>query len=97
MPKLIVRCLFIIGSVWAQDPAAGKKTYQAHCVLCHSEDGSGNPDQQAPMLKGQHDWYLLSQLIAFKAKIRSNEKMYPYIKDLSEQDFKNLAAYISTL
>ena len=70
---------------------------KAQCITCHGEKGEGNPEKLAPMIAGQHDWYILSQLTAFKTGTRSNEKMQPYIKDLTEADFQILAKYISLL
>ena len=54
----------------------------------------GKKSQNAPKLAGQFDWYILSQLEAMKAGKRVNKVMQPYIKKLSSEDFKDLAAYI---
>jgi len=83
-------------SVFAQDAAKGAQLF-ATCVQCHGDQGHGDPAQQAPRIAGQHDWYLLSSLIAFKKGERQNPKMLPFIKNLTEKDFKDLAAYISGL
>jgi cytochrome c553 len=72
-------------------------TVKGQCITCHGEKGEGNPEKLAPMLSGQHDWYILSQLTAFKNGSRVNEKMQPYLKDLTEADFQILAKYISLL
>ena len=83
-------------STFSQSVEKGAQLYGT-CVQCHGEKGLGNVDQKAPRIAGQHDWYILTQLVNFKAKIRQNEKMYPFIKNLSEQDFKDLAAFVSQL
>jgi cytochrome c553 len=52
------------------------------------------------MLAGQFDWYLVSQLKAIRDKVRVNKntnKMYPFVKKLSDQDFADIAAYVSSL
>lgn len=81
---------------YAQDAAKGKTLY-ATCIQCHGENGMGNAEKQAPRLSGQHDWYVVKQITEFKAGVRKNPVMLPYISNLSEQDIKDLAAYIFTL
>ena len=78
-----------LSTVKAQDAARGEK--------CHGENGRGLPEKNAPRIAGQFDWYILSSLQAFKAGERKNPEMLPYIKGLSEQDFADLAAYISKI
>ena len=73
-------------------------TEKGQCIKCHGANGEGNPAEEAPVLQGQHDWYIVSTLKKFQEKKeRRNPKMEPYIKDLTVEDFKNVAAYIKTL
>ena len=92
--------IFVLSSVFApamgQDAAKGKTLF-ATCIQCHGEKGEGNPAQKAPKLSGQHDWYIVKQMIEIKSGVRNNPVMLPFVTKLSEQDFKDLAAYISTL
>jgi cytochrome c553 len=75
----------------------GKELYTS-CVQCHGDKGLGNAAEQAPMIAGQYDWYIISSVKAFKAGVeRKNPKMLPYIKNLSDQDITDLAAYVSSL
>lgn len=67
------------------------------CVTCHGEQGEGNKEKLAPLLAGQAEWYTAAQLAAFKNGSRVNEAMMPFIKDLAEQDFKDVAEYIKLL
>lgn len=83
-------------SLQAQNKDNGKKLFET-CVQCHGAAGEGNSEQLAPRISGQYDWYILTQLNNFKSGARKNEKMMPYINNLKESDFKDLAAYISTL
>lgn len=81
-----------------QDAQVGKELYQANnCAQCHGVEGLGLQEEEAPRIAGQYDWYILKALTDFKSKTRVNEKMYPFIQNLSEADFKNLAAYVSTM
>ena len=78
---------------------AGLEVYtnKGQCITCHGEQGQGNVEQLAPLISGQHDWYVYSQLVAFKKGERVNEKMAAYIANLSEEDFQNVALYVSKL
>lgn len=67
------------------------------CFTCHGDQAQGLKEKDGPLLAGQAEWYLQSQLIAFKKGDRRNEAMLPFIKDLSEQDFKSVAEYISLM
>lgn len=73
----------------------GAKLFQSKCIMCHGKNGEGKKGQNAPKLAGQFDWYLEKQLQDFKAKIRVNKVMDPYVKPLNAQDLKDLAVYIS--
>lgn len=89
--------LFVISPIaYAQDIARGEQLYQS-CIECHGSMGQGNPAERAPMIGGQFDWYIVTSLNDFKSGERENPDMEPFIADLDEQDFKDLAAYISTL
>jgi cytochrome c553 len=89
------------GKVDLNDPKiqAGLKVYTetGSCVACHGDMGQGNVDQKAPMLAGQHDWYVYSQLVAFKKGERVNEAMQPYLETLNDEDFKSVAHYVSKM
>lgn len=101
MIKTVLFCLVNFYSFYAlsADSSKGKELYQK-CIACHGADGYGKKSQQAPMLAGQHSWYITKQVNDIKNKIRENSnanKMYPFVKNLSEQEIENLAAYIELL
>jgi cytochrome c oxidase subunit 2 len=48
------------------DPARGRQLYET-CAACHGAAGQGSEPLGAPALRGREDWYLLSQLEAFRA------------------------------
>ncbi len=51
------------------DVQKGRQLYQA-CATCHGADAQGNEAMNAPALRGQNDWYLVTQLKNFKAGYR---------------------------
>lgn len=67
------------------------------CIQCHGDMGQGNKDVEAPLLAGQYDWYVYNQLVAFKTGKRNNPAMTPFLESLTDEDFKNVASYISLL
>ncbi len=67
------------------------------CIVCHGKAGEGKKSQNAPAIGGQFDWYIEKQVVAMQTGERVNQLMYPYIRGLSAQDIKDLAAYVSKL
>jgi cytochrome c553 len=66
----------------------------ATCVACHGPAGnSANPEW--PTLAGQNFHYLKEQITLFRDAARPNPLMFPMVKDLSDQDVLDLAAYFS--
>ena len=77
------------------DVAAGQAKFTAVCAACHGADGnSGTPAN--PRLSQQHDAYIVKQLQEFKSGKRPNPIMQGFTAQLSEQDMKNIAAYLVT-
>lgn len=74
----------------------GHKLY-SKCISCHGKGGEGKASQKAPFIGGQFDWYIEKQVNDMKSGVRSNPVMEPFIKGLSAQDVKDLAAYVSKL
>jgi cbb3-type cytochrome c oxidase subunit III len=76
------------------DLAKGQATFTAVCAACHGADGnSGSPEY--PKLAQQHPEYLVKQLIEFKSGKRANAVMMGMSQALSEDDMKNIAAWLS--
>ena len=67
------------------------------CIACHGKAGEGKKSQKGPALGGQFDWYIEEQIVLIQKGKRINKVMLPYVKRLSSQDVKDLAAYISKL
>ena len=77
------------------DAAAGEAKFGAVCVGCHGAGGnSGTPAN--PKLSQQHDAYIVKQLQEFKAGKRASPIMQGFASQLSDQDMKNVAAYLGT-
>ncbi|MCB9095994.1 MAG: c-type cytochrome [Halobacteriovoraceae bacterium] len=72
-------------------------TEKGQCIKCHGEQGEGNVEQEAPLVAGQYTWYIVDQVAQIKAGTRVNEKMLPYLSELTEQDIEDVAKYINSL
>ena len=66
------------------------------CNTCHGRDGIGTLPM-FPNLAGQKATYLEKQLKDFRSGIRKSEVMKIVVKNLSDQDIKDLAAYFESL
>lgn len=76
------------------DLAAGESRYTAVCASCHGADGnSGSPAN--PKLAGQHPEYLVKQLTEFKSGKRANAIMSGMAAGLSDEDMKNISAWLA--
>ncbi len=79
----------------AGDVAAGRRK-ALQCQACHGLDGlSKLPD--APHIAGQPERYLVKSLDEYRKGRRSNEMMTLVVKDLSDQDIADLAAYYAAI
>lgn len=67
----------------------------AMCQGCHGAAAQGNG--QFPRLAGQHPEYTAQQLKAFKEGSRKSGPMQAIAANLTEDDFKALAAYFGSL
>jgi cytochrome c553 len=83
------------------DPAKGEALYTTGdtarnipaCVSCHGAAGVSTIVQN-PKLAGQHEAYLFKQLSDFKTPQRNNPIMSPLAKALTEEEMRNIAAYL---
>lgn len=84
------------------DPAKGETLYTQGapdrnvpaCLSCHGANGNSGGAAN-PKLAAQHPEYVHKQLDDFKAKTRSNAIMSPYAGALSEQEMKDVGAYLA--
>jgi cytochrome c553 len=90
------------------DPAfssAGEKLYRGGdaarnvpaCGACHGPGGAGNDPAKFPALRGQHSEYVVKQLHDYASGARTtgpNNIMQTIAKRLSDEDMRNVAAYL---
>jgi len=62
------------------------------CVACHAPSGI-SPMPNTPRLAGQHATYLIKQIRDYRDGRRTNEVMENFIRDLSDEEIKLVAAY----
>jgi len=77
--------------VGSADAGASKA---AVCTACHGVNGNSvNPEW--PNIAGQNAAYVREQLVMIRDRKRINELMYPIVKDMSDQDFADVAVYFA--
>lgn len=57
----------------ASDLEQGASYYRQFCAACHGPAAEGNPALNSPRLVGADDWYIVSQLEAFRSGSRGND------------------------
>ena len=109
MKKIIASAVMLLGTAISFNAAAesqidaGKAAVtKFNCASCHGADYNTPIDPAYPKLAGQHKDYLEHALVAYRRgaggpNSRSNAVMGPLAKQLSDQDIKNIAAYLHSL
>src|SRR5471030_1121822 len=83
------------------DPAKGEALYTngdaarniTACISCHGAAGASTITSN-PKLGGQHAAYIHKQLTNFQGADRNNPIMSPLAKLLTDDEMKNIAAYL---
>lgn len=67
------------------------------CLGCHGITGYRNayPSYRVPKLGGQHEEYIVIALQGYKNEMRAHSTMHAQAASLSEQDFRDLAAFFA--
>jgi cytochrome c553 len=86
------------------DVTVGEQIY-SQCAACHGEDAQGNEALGAPALRGQNDWYLVTQLKNFKQGWRGGDPLDNYGQQMmsmsqvltDEDSINNVVSHINTL
>lgn len=99
---MVVSSIAIAAEENKVDPAKGEAIYTkgdaarniAACIACHGAAGNSTIAQN-PKLAAQHDSYIYKQLADFKTSARNSPIMTPIAKALTEDEMKNIAAYLN--
>jgi cytochrome c553 len=87
-------CCFVGSPASAQTEDA-KAKFEA-CAACHNANGISTTEN-IPSLAGQTDRYVQWQLVYFRSGTRKSEIMNPIAESLSNEDVRDLGAYIAKL
>ena len=101
----VIFCAFVAAPAMAQsqddanaqgDAAAGKDRFYT-CLGCHGIPDYANayPTYHVPKIAGQHATYIESALKAYRSGARKHSTMRAQASSLSDQDIKDIAAYLS--
>jgi cytochrome c553 len=77
------------------DLAKGEASYGPVCAACHAPDGNSMVPAN-PKLAQQHPEYLHKQLQEFKSGKRANAIMTGMVAALSDEDMKNISAWLGS-
>lgn len=77
------------------DLVKGEASYTAVCAACHGADGNSTIAAN-PKLAQQHPEYLVKQLQEFKSGKRANPVMQGMAAMLSDEDMRNVAAWLAS-
>ncbi len=73
-------------------------TEAGKCASCHGDQAQGIESAKAPLLAGQHSWYIIDQFSQLGSGSRPAQAAAPEVhKSLNEQEIKDVAKYISLL
>jgi len=80
------------------DPQAGKSLVYT-CGGCHGVTGYKNayPNYHVPRIAGQNYDYIIAALTEYKKGERSHPTMRAQGESLSDEDIRNIAAYLTSL
>lgn len=78
------------------DAATGRIKADQMCATCHGFDGVSQLPN-APTLAGQPEIYLQESLNAYRTGRRQHEMMTVVVKDLTDQDVTDLAAWYASI
>jgi cytochrome c553 len=85
----------LIGSPLSAQNDEGKAKFEA-CAACHNANGISTTEK-TPSLAGQTDRYVQWQLVYFRSGIRKSPNMNPIAEALSNEDIRDLGAYVAQL
>ena len=77
------------------DPAKGSAIFNGVCASCHGAEGNSAIPAN-PKLAQQHPEYIAKQLAEFKSGKRANAVMLGFASALSDDDMRNVGAYLAS-
>jgi cytochrome c553 len=77
------------------DPAKGSAIFNGVCASCHGAEGNSAIPAN-PRLAQQHPEYTAKQLAEFKSGKRANAVMLGFASALSDEDMRNVGAYLAS-
>lgn len=92
--------LFLAGSAFAQDAAAGKTVFASKCVICHGADGAGKTSIGKNLnIKDLHSAEVQKMSDADLKEAISNgkNKMPPFKGKITDAQLGNVLAYVRQL
>jgi cytochrome c553 len=96
MRSAIAATLFIATLSCLPTHAADVKETVEVCKGCHGDNGVSQMEN-IPSLAGQLDQYIQWQLVYFRSGARKNEQMQPIVEKITNEDIRNLGAYLAAL
>lgn len=87
--------LFVSLPALAKGDAEAGQAKSAVCAACHGMDGNSTVPNW-PKLAGQHEDYLVRQIVLIKSGARMVPEMAAITPGLSEEDIEDLAAYFAS-
>lgn len=85
---------FLAAPAWSVDPENGRKLAR-QCSVCHGKNGIAK-DPEVANLAGQSAFYLEKSLKDYREGIREDRRMTLIVKNLSNDDIKDLAAWFAS-
>jgi cytochrome c553 len=81
------------------DLVHGKRLYEENCLDCHGEGGEGIPEENMPLIQGQHYRYLVRQFEWIRSGKRRNAdpEMVEQIQSMTARDVAAVMDYTSRL
>lgn len=91
--------LLATSSAYADGNKAEGRTLVYTCAGCHGVPGYTNayPNYPVPKIAGQNEQYLVNALNGYKNGERTYPTMVAQAESLSEQNIKDIAAYLSSV
>jgi cytochrome c553 len=87
--------VFVSAHAFAEGDAAAGQAKSAVCAACHGADGNSMVPNW-PKLAGQHEQYLVRQILLIQSGARMVPEMMAIVPGLSAEDIADLAAYFSS-